>query len=157
AEEASRPSLAMKAKPGGYTLERLVDEASLDDLKQEAARILLAEARPITRSWESDPWAQRLEQRETRLQKLAPALPEWGQKHPAGEPHGKSWRWRHDLTKEMGGERTWPVHDPWGRLYSTDEVVERTGLGDFPAWAEQETTRRLQQIYLALARAHLTL
>src|SRR5262249_54520302 len=33
----------------------------------------------------------------------------------------------------------------------------RAGLGDFEPWAQEETTRRLQQIYFALARAHLTL
>jgi hypothetical protein len=150
AEEASRPSLAMKARPGGYTLERIVDEGQLDDLKQEAARILLAGAVPVSRGWESDPWTQRKNEREARLQKLAAALPKWVETHLAGEPNGKEWRWRRDLAQQMGGRR-----DPWGRPFTTDELLSRAGMDRFENWALNETNRRLQLIYLAIARAHL--
>ncbi len=157
AEEASRPSLAMKAKPGGYTLERLVEEGQLDALKQEAAQILLAGALPLSSSWESDPWSERREAREARLQKLADSAQKWAELNTAGEPTGSKsgWRWRRDLAAQVAAGARLTGRDPWGRRYSTDEIIERAGLGDFASWAAEETNRRLQAIYFAVARAHL--
>ena len=89
AQEATRPSLAMKARPGGYTLEKLIEEGQVDALKQQAARILLAGAVPLGGSWETDPWSERKEAREARLQKLADALPKWAEGHTAGSRPGQ--------------------------------------------------------------------
>jgi hypothetical protein len=149
AEEARKPILT--ARPGGYTMEKLVDEGALDDLKQEAARILLAGAIPPSRSWESDPWSERRELRQTRLQKLADRAEKWAEEHVAGEPRGKRWVWRHDLVDQLGGE----IHDPWGHRYTTSEVIAQAGLGEFQDWAAGETDRRLSAIYVAMAKAKL--
>jgi hypothetical protein len=160
ADEATRPERAMRATPGGYTVEKLIEEGELDALKDEAARILLAGASaPWTLGWESDPWQQRKDARDAQLSRLAEKVPEWATKHVAGERlKGAHFRWRRDLLEQMLADGTLPArdtHDPWGRRVSTEKVIEASGLGDFDSWATAQVDERLTRIYVAVARAGL--
>src|SRR5581483_4641264 len=145
---------AMKARPGGYTVERLIEEGSLDELKQEAARVLLAGARPPwSPSWEVDPWALRAQAQGEQQQRISDALNKFASTHPVGERAGKTWRFRHDLLQVMVDAGALPareLRDPWGRRVSTKEALETAGLSDFPSWAEAEAEGRVNQIYQAL-------
>jgi A-macroglobulin TED domain/Alpha-2-macroglobulin family/MG2 domain/A-macroglobulin receptor binding domain/Macroglobulin domain MG3 len=156
AAEASRPSLRMKARPGGYTVEKLVDDGALDDLKQEAARILLAGAAPPwAGGFEIDPWALRATARDAQRDRLSQAATKWVETHPAGErAGGKKWRFRHDLLAAMVESGTLAAHelrDPWGRGVPSRDILEAAGLTDFESWAQEQVNARLTAIYRALA------
>jgi hypothetical protein len=156
AREASEPKVALKATPGGYTLEKLIDESQLDSLKQEAAMVLLAGAQPPwSGAWETDPWALRKQRNSEQQSRIMTAADSWTHTHASGERAGNHWRWRHDLLAAMisdgvvhGGD----VRDPWGRAVTSQKVIELAGLGDFDQFAHNQVEERLRTIYLALAR-----
>ena len=167
AREASEPKVALKATPGGYTLEKLVDESQLgpraqrgagrdDALKQEAAMVLLAGAQaPWSGAWETDPWAQRRQRDSEQQSRLISSADIWTRTHPSGERAGTRWRWRHDLLAAMIADGTLhagDAHDPWARPITSQKVVELAGLGDFDSYAHNQVEERLRTIYLALAR-----
>ncbi len=157
AQEATRPQLAMKARPGGYTVERLLDEPNLDGLKQEAARILLAGAVAPWSGWEIDPWTLRKSARDEQVQRLGEKLATYTHTHDVGERVGeKHWRWRRELLTQMIGDGALPqkdAHDPWGRRIASSEAVSSAGLGEFEPFALEQVNERLTAIYQALARA----
>ncbi len=159
AREATRPSLAMKAKPGGYTVERLIADGDLDALEQEAARVLLAGASAPWTGWEHDPWQKRKEARDAQVQRLGGALPKWAARHVAGERvRGSHFRWRRDLVSRMvedGALKAGDNFDPWGRRIEAQAVVDASGLGSFDDWAREQVNERLNAVYLALAREGL--
>jgi len=159
ADEATRPQLKLAARPGGYTVERLIEEGQLDGLKAEAARVLLAGAAPPWQGWQIDPWQKRLEARDAQLQRLGSALARWAPTHDGGEHvKGAHWRWRRDLLASVLTDEklaAHEAHDPWGRAVSVDKVIEQSGLGTFDDFAASQVEERLTHIYLAIARAGL--
>jgi hypothetical protein len=160
ADEATRAQRRLVARPGGYTVERLIEEGSLDALKDEAARVLLAGAAPPWRAgWEHDPWEERKRARDEQLQRLGDAATKYAPTHDCGEPgRGTHWRWRRDLLARMIADGALPARDardPWGRAISVEKVIEQSGLGDFDAFAQAQVQERLTHLYIALARAGL--
>jgi uncharacterized protein YfaS (alpha-2-macroglobulin family) len=158
ADEATRPQLRLAARPGGYTVERLIEEGQLDALKDEAARVLLAGAAPPWNTgWEVDPWQKRIEERDAQLARLGEAFARYAPTHDCGEPvRGSHWRWRRQLIGQMIFDGALPAHDahdPWGRPISVDKIIEQSGLGKFDDFASEQVQERMTQIYVALARS----
>ncbi|MSP62505.1 MAG: hypothetical protein EXR72_19670 [Myxococcales bacterium] len=158
AAEATRPGLAMKSRPGGYTVERLIEEGALDGLKQEAARILLAGAAPPwALGFEIDPWAQRRKAKEDQVARVTTALERFARDHSLGEraPGTRTrWRYRSDLVVAMIAAQAIPARDardPWGRTVGTSDVVAAAGLGAFDEWAAGQVDARLTAIYRAVS------
>jgi A-macroglobulin TED domain/Alpha-2-macroglobulin family/MG2 domain/A-macroglobulin receptor binding domain/Macroglobulin domain MG3 len=157
ADEATRPGARMKARPGGYTVEKLVDE-QLDSLKDEAARILLAGAAPPwALGFEIDPWALRERAWEEQLPRMGAALERFSHTHDLGErvPGSRAaWRYRADLIGLLASEGAIPARDrkdPWGRRVAPEPVIEASGLGPFDAWATATLDDRLTAIYQSLS------
>ena len=158
AREATQPSLAMKVRPGGYTVERLVDAGLIDALKDEAGRILLAGAVAPEQAWETDPWQERLTARDEQLTRLGEKLGAYARTHAVGEHAGKGWRFRRDLLPHMvddGALAARDLHDPWGRRQALEVALAQAGLSDFDSFAQQNVNDRLTLIYQAFARAGL--
>jgi hypothetical protein len=155
ADEALRPGRALALRPGGLTLDRLVDEGAGDDARQEAARVLLAGARaaPWTLAWETDPWQERRDADAQLGERLAAALDRWSLGHAVGERAAGHWRWRADLPSEMaagGALAARDVRDPWGRAVTAARV--EAAAGPFVDYAPSLLDRRMNAIYRALAR-----
>lgn len=158
AAEASKPAVTMKARPGGWTVERLVEEGSRDVLRQQAARILLAGAVPDCNSmWEIDPWVARAQAAQTQNSQLATAARTWVKDHPAGERVPSSstqWRWREDLVARMISDGVLPTsaaRDPWEQPVTTAHATQVAGLGDFSKHADGKLDQQVARIYEALS------
>jgi hypothetical protein len=165
AAAASRASARLRVRPGDYTVASILESDGFerDALKDEAATVLLAGAQPPWEiGWLVDPWRERIEARDRLIGRLAGAAAKFVPKHLAGErvPGGgpRAWRWRHDLVEEMARLGAIPARDgrdPWGRRVTTEAVIERAGLGEFGAWAEEQVGERLSELYRAIAKAEL--
>src|SRR5262249_51120073 len=146
---------ALRFTPAGYTMTKLASEHEIDELKQEAARILLAGAQaPWSGAWEVDPFALRREKMALQRDRLSTATDRWVRSHLAGERVGSRWRWRHDLLAAMIADGTImaaDARDPWERKITTEHLVEVAALGSFDFFAQQEMQERLRSIYLALS------
>jgi hypothetical protein len=158
AAEARKPAVAMKARPGGWTVERLVEEGARDLLRQQAARILFAGAEPSWRKlWEIDPWELRERAAREQSSRLGSAARGWVMDHMAGERVPGSpteWRWREDLVTQMIADGTLPAtdaRDPWEQPVTTEQVVQAAGLGDFAPHAAAKLDRQVAAIYQGLA------
>jgi hypothetical protein len=153
--EATRPQRALAVKPGGYTVERLVEEGAADALRDQAAQILLAGASAPWAGWEIDPWALRVEKREEQRDRIARVAEKWVYSHQAGEraPDGR-WRFRRDLVARMVASGALPAadgRDPWGRRIETKAILEASELSDFDTLAQEIADRRMDAVYRALA------
>jgi uncharacterized protein YfaS (alpha-2-macroglobulin family) len=155
--EARKAAVAMKARPGGWTVERLVEEGAGDVLRQQAARILLAGAVPaLDRQWEIDPWELRGRAAEAQNRRLADAARKWVLDHRAGERVPGSlaeWRWRADLVAAMiadGALQASDARNPWEQPVQTEHVIQLAGLGDFAKYAEGQLDSQVALIYKIL-------
>lgn len=155
AEQARGAGRNLKARPGGYRVEQLVEDGAADAPRQLAARILLAGARPAwDLGWEIDPWAARRTAAEAQHERLSKAVERFGARELLGERSGRGFRYRQDLVAALLGAgllRPGDTRDPWHRPYDVQQLIELAALGEFDKYATGELNERMSAIYLGLA------
>ena len=154
AEHARGAGQRLKARPAGYSVEKLVEEGAPDASRQLAARILLAGARPAwDLGWEVDPWVTRQAASEEQHERLSNAVTRFSEQAQIGERVGHAFRYRHDLVaalRESGLLTAADTRDPWRHPYTVPELITIASLPDFPAYAQGELDERMSIIYRGL-------
>jgi hypothetical protein len=161
AREAESPRYALRFKPAGYTMERLVSESGRDAIRERVARVMLAGVvAPRLGRWETDPWRDRQTAWRAQVPRLARAVEEFMQRHDAGVRVGGEWRFREDLFPAMvaaGTLKAEEARDPWRRTVAPATLARVDYRFRFADYARRVVEAKQRRAYAKLTAGQKTL
>jgi len=154
-KELAKPRYEVHFAPGGYTMERAVQEKEAKSVRDRAMRVMLAGVKnPTSYEWTNNPAEERLAKEKERLRVYAGKFARWAASHGFMEKNRSGqWVYKSGITQRMIEDdaiNKKDAYDSFGKPYGPAMLEKVDTVFKPSAFAGNMASYRLSIIYSAL-------